>query len=622
MIPDKDFVNKRFKVQNDVRSELATVWEDSYEKFIGNLQRVDERGAELNEVNINQSREKSLTITRFLCKAFLMGKRLFHLQPQAPDDVESYEIMEKYAHYIIRNIPSKNELMYKWFLQAVVKGFSPAKILPNIVNKKLKNIKFFPINNNDIWLDPQWTTGLIRDLFFEVRLTKEELESMEEQGLYRNTKKFIEKVKIPEGKEPREASIKTEGKKIPVEQHEGEYRVGEYWYSKEKEGNITWYLQVWGITGETNFEFILRGGDTEDTEIKSPYWFGHPFIFGLNNPAMYLYAGEGEPQSLKEIQKATNKVLNQKLDYMDIATNPPLLLAEGAWDEESDLNALVNPTLGGVAKLRRIGPGNIDWFRLPTVAPEAGQFMSFLLEAAEKASVRTNLLSGMGPIRGEPATTSLMNKSQAMESINFKIWVMSWAIGDLAEKLLLCIQQYKPKKDIVRVMGQKGVDFLKIDKRRRGVDGKMIAGDTFRLNAKREEALKFYDIYPVSVLEEPPEVMARRGIEAIQMLGQGVPPYITQKVGWGELIRQVLKGWGFIDVDKIYPESAKLPPELVEILANIPPELIIATLQQAGTLPPTPPGGMGGGSPAGAGGIAGGTPVDERANVMRQERAT
>lgn len=595
----KNYINNRFKIMDQLKVPLESEWAKNYAEYLGVLMgRSGARGEELNDVNINYAKEKSDVVIRFATK-MIRDEKYINLRPRTADDVEADKIMTDIVKYYISMFPAWDELSIKWMMQAVIKGLSPAKIIPKIgKNSKLESVKCIPVNISHLWLDPTWAVGLVRDLFLLLEYTELDLQNNkffdktvvkdmingdggkdgEQINIFKNT---VFENTADSGDPFHPSEIKT---KSDVEGAEKKYKVKEYWYLNTAEnGDEEWLLEVWGLKGD-RMEYLLR------KETKPLYWFGHPFVIAMHNIHMYDAYGTGEPKENAQYQIAVNRILNQNLDYNDLACNPTVLLRKTAYDDTSDLRALENPRLGGIAVLNDIGPGAVDYFKIPPLGNTSAFLLSYVEEGDERASVRNRYLSGAGPQQSEPLGTTQINRSQSLDVVDFKLGVLSIGLKTLVEKMVILVQQYKPVSDILRVSGRRGYKFLKLGSERATKEESLISKTindktneeekTINLTATKKEALKSWDVFVSLESVQPPELIIDRNIKFLTLLINGKVQGVLTDVNFVELLRETMDTSGFRNTDDILPEDTLLKPSVNRFLAKLPPEILLALIQE------------------------------------------
>lgn len=269
--------------------------------------------------------------------------------PRNSMSVNSAPTMEIYLDYVWcerMNIPYHAHL---WIKQALIYGYSPAKIywhkderfIKKRIPKYMFNIEhpmfkigygeeevmqklydapmFKLVDIFDFWVDPQgYDIESARYIIHRDYLTEKELRLREEQGLYKNVSKLIEQggSYTNEHRDSRLSSIGLGGSLGAMV--EGVYIVDEYW--------------------EDDRLIVVGNEQVELADGPNPFWHGKkPYVEIGDHPVPFETYTIGEIEPIRYLQHELNTMRNQRMDNVNMTINNMWLRRRNADIPDEDL---------------------------------------------------------------------------------------------------------------------------------------------------------------------------------------------------------------------------------------------------------------------------------------------
>lgn len=436
----------------------------------------------------------------------------------------------------------------------------------------------------DIFVDPQAedveSAGWI---IHRTRKTLGHIKSLQRQGVYNNE---VDKLKDSDAIEYQEAKKELESNEQRVYEPEvtrppgtGLIELLEWYGEYDYDGD--------GIPEPCLFttaagKHIIRKGET-------PFYHGKkPFIKGTYICLPHYFYGIGIPEILRDIQHNLNETVNQRNDNLSFALNRPARYKKGAGVKTSGL--IFKP--GGI-----YGADENDaivWEVIPDVTRSSFAHAEDLKNWGQEATAITKLTLGMGGAefgRTARGMAMLQGASGKRLAIYTKM-IEDMAFRKLIEFFYQLDYQFMDKEKVIRIVGEKGVEFMTVSPEDIQKDYDFIPSGVFTMEDKNEKALKliqFLNLFKNSpiinvqaimkklykLLEignnpdeilNPPEQMeqeqARQAVMAIlqqQQKGQGKPTE-GQGVSGGPGIPAV--GGEIGGVPSVPVGGMELPPEM------------------------------------------------------------
>jgi hypothetical protein len=353
-----------------------------------------------------------------------------------------------------------------------------------------------------------------------------------------------------------------------------------------------------------------------------PYAFGHPFLMIANYNVPDEFYPMGELESIETLQLELNETRSQQINHRKRNARKYLYL-ESAFDEiglsqlESDEDNTMVPVNGGEDLNRVIIP-------MPSIgiAPDFYQMSQVIEDDIDKVSGVSDYMRGQMPDVRRTATEAAMLQDAQQSRAADKLAKVETFLSVLGSRIIQLMQQYMTGEQVVRIAGRNAMpvwltydrDYIQGD-----FDFEVEAGSTQPQNEtfRRQAAMQMVDaMAPFASaglvdggrvaqhvlqfgfgVKDPGQFMAQQappgpGGEAPpgpegEMPPGGPPPPGAPPPGGPPQLPAGLPPGGGAPPGGVPPGTpgAGIPPEVLEQLMQIPPQ-VVAKLVQEGKLPP------------------------------------
>jgi len=532
-------VKEEIEELKEARTLIEGNWKRAENQFLGILpQRVGARGQALPTVNVNETFKSVFSFMRAVVEGILFQPQIFKIIPDNIEDVDFAEIFQHYLSHKIRRIPDFNFSFLNFAINSNLYGFGVGKLM-------VEPLEFEPISPWDIWIDQAISPGRIKQIMHRIYLTKEELLERRDNPNYGYD--HLAEYLVEAKKE--EIATTTTKKSIRKK-----YEIWEYWYEDDDE----WRVMTIGVVGNEP-TIMLR-------DIATPYWFGHPFIFGINIPRFDSLYGLGEADLLYESQRGETMLLNLYLDQLQVIARPPVFFDPDIIADVADLEPLLNPEQGGYIPIPglSIHPTAIREFARAPLSPTFFSAIEYLERLSEELRGTTGLLAtGEAPPSREPMRTTMARLNISRGALMFRLWLLGESLKELGKRIVLSIFENPPTDEMTEILTNKGraTVIVKRGKRtdvlkevRTGIEGN-IPFYTLILPRSREKALKFQNIQVMpAFLEEKDAAKKADLVEKVRATAElmRISPEVAKLIDIPELLREFYRG--DIRTEKLFKE--------------------------------------------------------------------
>lgn len=352
------------------------------------------------------------------------------------------------------------------------------------------------VNVYDFFLDPEATD--IQNAEWAIHRYYKSLAELEEAGYYKNLKRLKRYVDSKIDKSPEETS-----------RHELAFGYrGDHDETVDK-------IEIWEMWDRDGLT-VMAAGEVVIREQSTPFWHGKkPFISLKDSIVPHEFYGKGEIEPIIKLQHALNTIQNQIIDNRtQVLMNMWKVTGENV--DESEL--IYRPN--GVVHLSNESE-KVDPIVPPDLTGNAQKDLSLVKADIQQALGISDYTKGSES--GVNKTATGINLIQEASNARFahKIQLLEEAIKELGEFVLALYQQYITEAKVIRVVGKKGEEFVKVIPQEiaGNYDCKPEAGSTTPVDKQREreDIMNLYAIFSPEPYENLKFELKRKILEKFGM---------------------------------------------------------------------------------------------------------
>lgn len=292
-----------------------------------------------------------------------------------------------------------------------------------------------------------------------------------------------------------------------------------------------------------------------------PYAYGHPFVMLRNYDVPDHFYPMGDLEAVESLQEELNKTRTQMVNHRKRYARKYLFHERsfgpaGREALESDEDGRFVPV---VDENRPLNEVVIPLPQVP-LAPEMYNHSSIIEQDINTVSGVSEYARGQMPETRRTATEASIIADAGNARASDKLAMVELTIGEVAERIMMLMQQYMTAAQMVRITGQNGDDIF--------------------VAYTRDDIIGEYDFSVEGGSTQPLNETTRRQ-QAVSLMN-ALGPLVGAVIDPAELAKYVLTyGFGVKDPEKFLMQQVPMGPE-----GPMPPD-------QAGMAPPAMTGGMG-----------------------------
>jgi len=233
--------------------------------------------------------------------------------------------------------------------------------------------------------------------------------------------------------------------------------------------------------------FLIRDSRKSQTG-RSPYFHGkNPFVKGVYVPAINEFYGIGLCEVLEDTQNGINELVNQRADNIRFILNKPIMYKKGVGVDIHKAAFAPGALIGmdeDVTTAMRI----LD---VPEVTQSAFIHVSDHERWGEEATAVTRLILGMPSGASQTATgTAIQQQNAGSRFVTIAKLIEQQVFAEIIQQYYQLDYQYITDEQVVRIVGQKGGEFVRVspDEIRRDYD--FVPAGVFNIENKSQLALR------------------------------------------------------------------------------------------------------------------------------------
>lgn len=365
-------------------------------------------------------------------------------------------------------------------------------------------------------------------LVYRYPLTMEDLEKGQDEERYKNINK-LKKARVTETSGAgTDMEMRVDRRKEEMDyttgaerrdRHREQVEILEYWENGEK-------IIV------ADRDVVISGPE------ENPYWHQmKPFISVHNTRLLGEFWSVGEIEPNLSLQKEINTRRNQRIDNINLSLTKAWFVLNNVTIDKGSLSNILPGQMIRVKGVNRIEDG-IQEFNVSDITSSSYQEESVAKDDMRTTSGIYDWYSGKQPTQQQTATTVTAIIGEAHVRVEMKIYKFAiQGIAELAQHFIQLNQQFLDDSQMVRIVGEKGVDFHAV---------------------QPEEIAGFFDMQPAATGVDPlanKELKQQQALQLYQMMIQN--PIINQY----KLASLVLEQFEEVDRPEEYLlEQPAMPP--------------------------------------------------------------
>ena len=295
-----------------------------------------------------------------------------------------------------------------------------------------------------------------------------------------------------------EDGTETQSNKEDIEQSMG--RLYQPQVSRPKYTSLIELLEWWGdydFDDDGELEpciFTVAAGKYLIRAERNPYWHGlKPFIKGVYVSVPNDFYGIGIPEVLEDLQLTLNETFDQRNDNVSFALNKPAIFKRGSGIDTRKL--IFKP--GGIYGTDEEITGSLQFLDIANFTRDSHLHQADIERWAQEATAITSLTMGLGQQEGGKTATEAQIRQRATGNrlgIIAKIIEYS-GLQTLLKFFYQLNYQFMNQTQIVRIVGEKGYNFVKVKPGdiRKNYDLKVTG--TFTSENRERKALRLIQFY-------------------------------------------------------------------------------------------------------------------------------
>jgi len=318
----------------------------------------------------------------------------------------------------------------------------------------------------------------------------------------------------------------------------------------------------WGVVpsdlvtdGQRHRRIILLNGKVIGKNTSNPYQHGQKPYSAASIGDPHFFHGVGKTELLSKLQAASNRIMNHKLDTLDLSISPAIIAGAGAG---LDSSRPLHMAPGKILQLDTATVGD-DVFR-----PYAPSLQGLQAAAVEIQTLWTYMQQGSGIIEDTISGGAPGVEQTAHEFAGRQAAVMT----RLTMESHLCEKGWlEPTADRIRSMNRQ---FLSLPKQVRMI-GSMANRDAYGVDISEGISVDYEDLWPnykaraVGATQNLLHVNSKQDVsQFIQMTSAN--PMLMQAINWGNFAREILPIFGVRNVDKVLQQ---LQPGLADTVQSL-----------------------------------------------------